>query len=59
MRGLREGEITLQVSNGVKIAAIAVMTYPLRLSLETSLILKECYYVPVASRTLIFIFVLA
>ena len=29
VKGLREGEITLQVGNGAKIAVVAVETYPL------------------------------
>ena len=55
VRGLREGEITLQISNRARIAAVAVGTYPLRLPLGVSLILKDYYYVSVVSRNLIFI----
>ena len=59
IKGLREGEITLRVSNGARIAAVAIETYPLRLSLRFSLLLKDCFYVPVVSRNLISISVLA
>ena len=59
VRGLREGEITLRVGNGVRVAAVAARTYPLRLSLEFSLFLKDYYFIPVASRNLISISVLA
>ena len=38
---------------------MAVGTYPLRLPLRLSLILKDCYYVPLTSRNLISISVLA
>ena len=59
VKGLREGEITLRVNNRAKIATVAVGIYPLRLPLGLSLILKDCYYVSVASKNLIFISVLA
>ena len=55
IRRLREGEITLRVGNRAKVTAIAIETYSLRLPLGFSLILKDCYYVPTASRNLIFI----
>ena len=58
VRGLRKGKITHWIDNGAKIATVIVGTYPLWLLLELSLILKDYYYVPVASRNLIFIFVL-
>ena len=59
VRGLREDKITLSIGNEAKIAAVAVGIYPLWLLLEINLILKDCYYVLVASRNLIFISVLA
>ena len=59
VRGLRKGKITLRISNGARVAAVAMRTYSLRLSLKFSLLLKDCYYVPVASRNLISISILA
>ena len=59
VRGLREGEITLWIGNGVRVAAIVVGTYSLRLPSGFSLIIKDCYYVLVASKNLIFISILA
>ena len=59
VRGLREGEITLWIDNGVRIAVVVVIIYSLRLLLGLSLLLKDCYYVPVASKNLISISVLA
>ena len=55
---MREGEITLQIGNGAKVAAVSIGTYHLRLPLEISLILKDCYFVPVASKNLISISIL-
>ena len=49
----------LQVGNRAKVAVEAVGTYPLRLPSNFRLDLKDCYYVLVASRNLIFISVLA
>ena len=59
VRGLREGEITLRIGNEARVAAVTIGTYSLRLSLGVNLILKDCYYVLVVSRNLIFISVLA
>ena len=59
VRRLREGKITLWVGNGARVAAVTIESYPLRLSLGPSLLLKDCYYIPVASRNLISISVLA
>ena len=53
VRGLREGEITLQLDNGKRVAAVTVGIYHLQLSLGFSLLLKDCFYVPVTSRNLI------
>ena len=53
VRGLREGEITLRVGNGARVAVVAIETYPLRLPLRFSLLLKDCFYVLVASKNLI------
>ena len=58
VRELREGKITLQVGNEAKFATVTVGTYPLRLPLGISLILKDNYYVPIVSKNLIFISVL-
>ena len=55
---LRNGEIILRIENGARVTAVAVGTYPLRLSLGLSLILKDYNYVPIVSRNLIFISVL-
>ncbi|XP_020081861.1 uncharacterized protein LOC109705542 [Ananas comosus] len=52
-RGLREGEVTLRVGNGARVAAVAAGTYSLRLPSGYVLLLKDCYYVPPASRNLI------
>ena len=52
-RGLREGEVTLRVGNGARVAAVAAGTYPLRLPSGYVLLLKDCNYVPPASRNLI------
>ena len=49
----------LRVGNEAKIAAEAIGTYLLRLLSGVRLDLKDCYYVPVASRNLIFVSVLA
>ena len=58
-RRLREGDMILRVGNGAKVAAETVGTYPLRLPSSVRLNLKDCYYVPVASRNLISVSVLA
>ena len=57
-RRLREDDIILRIDNRAKIAAEAVGTYPLRLSLEFRLDLKDCYFIPVASWNLISVSVL-
>ena len=49
----------LQVGNRIKVAAEAIGTYPLRLPSGVRLDLKDCYYVSIASRNLIFVSVLA
>ena len=59
VRRLREGEITLRIGNGARVAAVVIETYTLQLSLGISLILKDCYFVPIASRNLIFVSMLA
>ena len=59
VRRLREGEITLSVSNGARVVAVAVETYSLWLPLGFSLLLKDYYYVPVTSKKLISISILA
>ena len=59
VRGLREGEITLWVDNRVRVAAVAIETYPLRLLLRINLILKDYYFVSIASQNLIFASALA
>ena len=51
-RRLRDGEMILHVKNGAKVATVAVKTYPLRLPSGLDLVLKDCYYVPAASRNL-------
>ena len=52
-RRLRDGEMILRIGNGARVTAVAVETYPLRLSLGLDLVLRDCYYVPAASRNLI------
>ena len=59
VRGLREGEIILQIDNGERVTVIAVGTYSLQLSSEFSLILKYYFYILVASKNLIFVSILA
>ena len=49
----------LQIGNGAKVAAEAVGTYSLRLPSGFRLDLKDCYFVPVASRNLFSISMLA
>ena len=49
----------LRIGNGARVAAKVVGTYSLWLSFSFRLILKDCYYMPVASRNLIFVSVLA
>lgn len=58
-RRLRDGEMILRVGNGARVAAVAVGTYPLRLPLGLDLVLRDCYYVPAASRNLISVSCLA
>ena len=58
VRGLREDEITPRIGSGARVAAIAVGTYSLRLPSGFSLILKDCYYVSIASKNLISISIL-
>ena len=45
--------------NGARVAAVIVGTYPLRLLLGLDLFLRDCYYVPAASKNLISISCLA
>ena len=52
-RRLRDGDMILRIGNETRVAAVAVGTYPLRLPLGLDLVLRDCYYVPVASRNLI------
>ena len=59
VRRLREGEITFRVSNKIRVAAVAIGIYPLWLPLGYTLLLKDCYYVPITNKNLIFISVLA
>ena len=54
-RKLREGNMILGVENGAKVTVVAMGTYPLRLPSENILFLRDCYFVPVASRNLIFV----
>ena len=58
-RRLREGDMILWVGNRAKITVETVGTYPLRLSSDFRLDLKDYYFVPIASRNLIFVSVLA
>ena len=44
-RGLRNGEMILQIDNGERVATEAIGTYLLRLPSDL-----DCYFVPVASR---------
>ena len=52
-RRLRDGDMILHIGNGARVAAVAMETYPLRLPSGLDLVLKDCYYVPAASRNLI------
>ena len=58
-RRLRDGEMILRIRNGARVAIVAVGTYPLRLPLGLNLFLRDCYYVPAASRNLISVSCLA
>ncbi len=58
-RRLTEGAVTLRVGNGARVAAVAVGTFPLHLPSGFSLILRDCYFVPSASRNLISVSCLA
>ena len=49
----------LRVENGARVAAIAMEIYSFRLPFGLDLVLKDCYYVPTASRNLISISCLA
>ena len=49
----------LCIDNGARVAAVAVGTYPLRLLSDLDLVLKDYYYMPTASRNLIFVSCLA
>ena len=51
-RRLRDGEMILRIENGARVATVAVKIYSLRLSLGLDLDLRDCYYVPAASRNL-------
>ena len=52
-RRLRDGELTLRVGNGARVAAVAVGTYSLCLPTGVVLELRDCLYVPSATRNLI------
>ena len=52
-RGLREGEVTLQIGNRIRVTAMAMDTYPLWLSSRFSLILRDHYYIPAVNKKLI------
>ena len=52
-RRLRLEEMTLQVGNGARVAAVAIGTYHLQLSSNFCLELRDCYCVPNVSRNLI------
>ena len=58
-RGLREGEMVLHTGNGARVVTVTVGTYPLQLLLDFRLILKDYYYVPVGSKNLISVSMLA
>ena len=58
-RGLRKYEVTLRVGNGTRVDTLAMGTYPLWLLSDFSLILRNYYYVPTASRNSISILILA
>ena len=49
----------LWVGNRAKITVETIGTYPLRLSSDFRLDLKDCYFIPIASQNLIFMSVLA
>ena len=58
-RRLRDGEMILRIENGARIAVVTMETYPFRLPSGLDLVLKDYYYVPAASRNLIFVSCLA
>ena len=51
--------MSLRIGNGAKVAAEAIGTYPLQLSSNFILDLKDYYFISVASWNLIFVSVLA
>ena len=52
-RSLARGEVDLRVSNGARVAALAVGTYKIALPSGLVLNLNNCYYVPAMSRNII------
>ena len=58
-RRLRDGEMILCIENEASIAAVVVEIYPLSLPSGLDLVLRDCYYVPAASRNLISVSYLA
>ena len=49
----------LRIENGARVIIVVMKTYPLRLPSDLDLVLKDCYYVPAASRNLIYVSCLA
>ena len=58
-RRLRDGDMILLVDNGAIVVAVAVGSFSLNLSSGKRLMLKDCYFVPGATRNLISVSVLA
>ena len=56
-RSLARGEVDLRVSNGARVAALAVGTCELTLPSGLILNLENCYYVPTMCRNIIFFLV--
>ena len=52
-RDLKKGEVHLRVSNGAKVAALAVGTHELILPSGLLLMLNNCFFIPVLSRNII------
>ena len=52
-RKLLPGEIDLRATNGTRIAALAVGSYSIQLSGDSSIILDPCYFVPSCNKNIV------
>ena len=58
-RWLRDGDMILHINNGAIVATVAMGSFSLNLSSNKRLLLKDCYFVPGATRNLISVSILA